>query len=75
MKSVLYSLLVTDESSTFETVNEVNNFDWRFETADAFAKGLATGLSSGQHELIYTMNFIDIHNAVTPQDIKISFIV
>lgn len=69
-QSMLYGLLRIDPTSTFETVNEPNNFDWRFKTADAVAQGLTSN-----HKLTYTMDFMDTYGAQQKQDINIFFIV
>ncbi len=75
LKSSLYSLLVIDPTSTFQHVNEPNNYDWRFKTVDAIAKGLTSGLSAGEHQLTYTMDFMDTYSAEHKQDINILFTV
>jgi VCBS repeat-containing protein len=60
-------------TSTFQSKNENNNFDWIFLTADAMSAGLTTGLSAGTHVLTYHMAFEDAYQVRTSQDINISF--
>jgi VCBS repeat-containing protein len=74
-QSMLFGLLRIDPTSTFETVNEPNNFDWRFKTADAVAQGWTSNLPDGNHKLTYTMDFMDTYGVQQKQDINIFFIV
>ncbi len=72
--AVLNGLFVYDDAtSTFQSKNESNNYDWIFLTADAMAAGLTTGLSAGTHVLTYHMAFEDAHQVRTSHDINISF--
>ncbi len=74
-KNSLESFFVYAGTSTFETKNEDNNYDWVFKTSDAVNSGLSAWAGAGHHTLTYNMNFIDTHLSETSQKINILFTV
>lgn len=62
-------LVYNSTTSTFQTTNESNNYDWIFTTMEAAASGL---FSTGDL-ITYHMSFKDNHLVATQQDINILF--